>query len=98
MEEHISEMIRHMSETHRQLARTLAAGRDVTVHLSYLVDTIPDDHMTFAGDLSAVTRCAEEVAGSVVAYLNSIGGLEDALAENLEWIMKETSGGEDDEE
>ena len=36
MEEHISEMIRHMSETHRQLARTLAAGRDVTVHLSYL--------------------------------------------------------------
>ena len=54
--------------------------------------------MTFAGDLSAVTRCAEEVAGSVVAYLNSIGGLEDALAENLEWIMKETSGGEDDEE
>lgn len=96
MERQITEMIAHIAKSHQQLAKVLEAGRDVSAHMSYLVNSIPDDHFTFDA-FDTIVKSASDVTANVVSYLNSIGGLEEALADNLEFVMKEMDA-EDAEE
>lgn len=90
MEHHISNIIGHMAKSHEELAHILQAGRDLTVHMSYLIDNIPDQNMSFMdGGKDALMEEATELNGSVTAYLNSIGELEDAIGDNLKLVMKQ---------
>lgn len=92
----MSNTIEHMSKSHKELARLLEAERDIVVHLSNIVTSIPDKHISFA-ETDAVLKNCTEVTANVVSYLNSIGGLEEAIAENLTYVMKEIHGGDDHE-
>ena len=96
VEHHITAMLEHMADSDQQLAEILAAGRDIAVHMSYLVETIPNENFTFE-DLETIAESASLVNASVVAYLNSIGGLEEAIAEHLQCVMKELATDEEDE-
>ena len=98
MEHHITNTIEQMAKSHEELARILEAGRDITVHMSHLIETIPDRDMSFlAGGRTELMEQTTEVNGSVTAYLNSIGDLEEAVGDNLKHAMKQLSAGTDEE-
>lgn len=89
MEHDITDMLEHMAKSHEQLARLLKFGRDTTVHMSSLITAIPNRDASFiATEQAAVWLHAGELTASITSYLDSIGNLQEAAAENLELVMK----------
>jgi phage shock protein A len=98
MEQHITDMLEHMAKSHEELARILEAGRDIAVHLAHVIEAIPDRGMTFLEEgREGLAEQVMEVNGSVAAYLNSIGDLEEAIGENLKHVMKQLTELPDEE-
>ena len=88
MEKLITELLTHVARAHEELASILHASREITMHTAQeLVGTLPQRGI--ASNKDAVLESALALAGSVVAYLNSIGDLQDALADNLEPVMEQ---------
>ncbi|MNC69068.1 hypothetical protein D3C75_1197250 [compost metagenome] len=77
-----------MSHSHTQMARVIQAERQVAVRMSQLLHAIPDDMPAFDGT-EGVMENAGRVNKSVISYLNAIADLEEAMAENLGYVMKE---------
>jgi hypothetical protein len=91
-------MIHHMARAHEELARILEAGRDIAVHAARLIEAIPDRGMTFLEEgREGLAEQVMEVNGSVVAYLNSIGDLEEAIGDNLKHVMKQLTESPEEE-
>jgi hypothetical protein len=88
MEQKVTEIISHMSHSHTQMARVIQAERQVAVRMSQLLHAIPDDLPSFDGT-EGVMENASLVNKSVVSYLNAIADLEEAMAENLGYVIKE---------
>ncbi len=98
MEQQISEIIEHMAKSHEELARALEAGRDMAVHLSYLIEVIPDAGMNMPDTgREAITGHAVSIAADVTTYLGTIAELQDALAENLSPVLQELKGDSSEE-
>lgn len=96
MEKQISELLAHMARAHEELAAILQASKDITLHTAQdLVGTLPQHGIASGKD--ACLESALALAGSVVAYLNSIGDLQDALADNLEPVMEQLHGESEEE-
>lgn len=87
MEQRITNIIIHMSRSYHELAKIMKAERHVTVHSAQLVASIPD-HPTFHEPASIISS-AEEVSDSIAAYLNNLADLEEAIAENLTYMINE---------
>ncbi|WP_019638568.1 hypothetical protein [Paenibacillus fonticola] len=88
MEQKITEMIIHMSHSHGQIARIIDAERQVAVRMAQIIHSIPDADPDFDGTDGLIENTGR-INKSVVAYLNSIADLEEAMAENLELVIKE---------
>lgn len=88
MEQKITDIITHMSHSHTQMARVIHAEREVAVRMSQILHAIPD-HMPAFDGTEGVMENAGRVNKSVISYLNAIADLEEAMAENLGYVMKE---------
>lgn len=76
-----------MVKSHYEMARTLSAERDAAVHTSRVVASMPD-HGPVPGDHELSLELSLELMESVAAYLSSLGDLEEAMADQLEIILK----------
>ncbi|MNP62495.1 hypothetical protein D3C76_1577840 [compost metagenome] len=79
-----------MSKSHRELARIIQAEKDIVFQMSQLIAAIPDRHDSVAGTESAAENAAE-IAKSITMYLSSLADLEEAIAQNLTYIVPELS-------
>jgi hydroxymethylpyrimidine/phosphomethylpyrimidine kinase len=87
MEQRITNIITHMSRSYHELAKIIQAERHITVHMAQLVAFIPD-HPTF-NDPKAIVGHVEDMSSSITAYLTNLADLEDAIAENITYILGE---------
>lgn len=88
MQIHISEMILHMAKSHEEMANIIEAKRHVVSHLSSLVHHIPNDNPGF-GEIGVLMEHSLLVTKSITSYLNGLADLEEALADNLDCVIKE---------
>lgn len=88
MEEKLTEVIVHISNAHNQMARVIDAERHVAVRMAQIVHSIPDNEPAFDGTDGLIENTGL-INKSVTSYLNSIADLEEAIAENLELVIKE---------
>ena len=88
MQNRITEMIVHMSNSHLHMATVIDAKRHVAVRMSQLIHALPDQHPNFEG-VSGLIESSGMVTKSLVSYLNTIADLQEAMAENLTHVMKE---------
>ena len=95
MEQLIDEVVEHLSISHQQLARILEAERHVAVRMAQIVHSMPDQHPDLGG-FDGMLEGAQAVGKNLVAYLNGIAELQEALAEHLTTVVKEL-GGENEE-
>lgn len=90
MEHHISNIVEHMAKSHEELSNTLRASRDIAMHMAYLIESIPDENVSFLREgRQMLLNESSELNGSISSYLNSIGDLQEALGDNLKLIMKQ---------
>lgn len=88
MEEKITEIIVHMSNSHEQMARVMDAERQVVVRMAQIVHAIPDTEPGFEG-VPGLIKNTGRINKSVISYLNAIADLQEAMAENLGFVLKE---------
>ncbi|MEK8131270.1 nucleoside-diphosphate sugar epimerase [Paenibacillus filicis] len=88
MQRQVSNMMHHMATSQEEMVRILEAKRQVAVRMAQLVHAIPPEYPGFEG-VEALTENAMSVTKNIAGYLNSLADLEDALADNLTYIMKE---------
>lgn len=91
MEHTITEMIAHMSHSHRQMARVIDAERQVVVRMAQIVHAIPDAEHVFDGTAGMLENTGR-LNKSVISYLTAIADLQEAMADNLGVVMKELKG------
>lgn len=89
MEQHLTNIIVHMSRSYHELAKIIRSERHVTVHMAQMIGLIPD-HPSFSEPTKLVDH-AGSVTDSISAYLTCLADLEDAIAENLTYIVNELS-------
>lgn len=91
----VDEIIVHMSHTHQHMARVLDAERQVAVRMAQIIHALPDVNPEFAG-LSGLKKQSASLTKNIISYLNGIAELEEALAEQLQHVIKElNSDGEE---
>ncbi|HEX7057454.1 MAG TPA: nucleoside-diphosphate sugar epimerase [Bacilli bacterium] len=95
MEDKITAIVQSLSDSQRHISGILHAGKDIAAHMSGIVQAIPDADFTFNG-FGEISAAATSVNANVVSYLNSLAGLENAIADHLSAIMHELNGGEEE--
>ena len=90
MQDLMTEIVVHLSQSHQQMARMLDAKRHVTVRMAHLVQALPDEMPQFEG-LDGLADSSSKVTKSVISYVNSIADLQEAVADSLTQIVKATS-------
>lgn len=88
MQHIVSEIIVHISNSQQHMARVLDAKRQVAVRMAQIIHALPDVHPEFEG-ISGLKEQSATVSKNIVAYLNGLAELEEAMAEQLQHIMKE---------
>jgi len=88
MDEQITSIIGHMSNSHAELANLLEVKRDMVVHMARMVLAIPDTPAAFGG-VDTITENSVAITEIITGYLNRLAELEEALAENLTHVMRE---------
>jgi methyl-accepting chemotaxis protein len=88
VEQKVTAIIEHMAKSHQEMANILEAKRHVAVTMSHVITAIPDTHMSFSG-LDSMTEYSMGITENITSYLNSLADLEEAIAENLGYVMKE---------
>lgn len=96
MQAAVTEIIQHISHANEQMARILEAERHVTVRLSELVQAIPDENPNLGG-LSGIIENSQAVAQSIVAYLNSMADLQETVASQLTYVVRELKEADEEE-
>lgn len=96
MEQQITAIIEHMSNSHVEMANLLEVKKDMVVHMSRMVLAIPDTPLTFSG-VDTITENSVAITESITEYLNKLADLEEAMAENLTYVMKELHQAEEQE-
>ncbi|WP_135553134.1 nucleoside-diphosphate sugar epimerase [Paenibacillus cymbidii] len=96
MDQQISAIIHYVADSHRELARILDSKRHIVVHATQLIHVLPemDPH---DGGIEPIVERSLKLTKGVISYLLGLAELEDALADNLETVMKELkdeNGGE----
>ncbi|MBW5447383.1 nucleoside-diphosphate sugar epimerase [Cohnella sp. CFH 77786] len=96
MQKIMTDIVVQLSQSHQQMARILEAKRQVTVRSAELAHSIPDVHPELGG-IEGLLEGSSQLTKSVVAYLNSLAELEEAVAESLTNVVKATQDGGDEE-
>jgi hypothetical protein len=87
----LDELIHHLSEAHAQAARLLESERHVAVRMAQIIHAVPDQHPDL-GAFDGLMEHSHALGKNIVAYLNNIADLQDAMAEHLAAVMKELDG------
>ncbi|WP_410515112.1 nucleoside-diphosphate sugar epimerase [Paenibacillus sp. BR2-3] len=95
MQNKITKVLQHMAHTHEQMARILDAERHVAVRMSQIVHDLPDEQPDF-GDTSGLIESSGQVNKNIIAYLNALADLEEAMAEGVGRVIKELNGQEEE--
>lgn len=96
MQKKVTEMMEHMSHSNRQLARVLEAERHVTVRLSEIVQALPDENPEFGG-IPGLLNNSQALAQNIVAYLNSFADLQETIAAQLSFVIRELKDADEEE-
>ncbi|WP_127578770.1 nucleoside-diphosphate sugar epimerase [Paenibacillus koleovorans] len=88
MEHQVTSIIGHLARSHAEMARVLESKRESITNVSHIMTAMPNENLAL-GDARAIGLSAMDIAKSVTAYLNSLADLEDAIADNLETVIKE---------
>ncbi len=96
MHETLTEIVIQLSKSHQQMARILDAKRHVAVRMAHLVTSLPDEHPQLDG-LDGLLDGSANVAKSVIAYLNSLADLEEAVADSMTNVVKAMGESTDEE-
>jgi uncharacterized protein YlzI (FlbEa/FlbD family) len=97
MDQHVNDIVEHIAKSHEEIARILEAGKDITVHMSYLISTIPDKEVSFhSGGRIMIAEHSGEIMSNVTSYLNSIGDLQEACANSLTHVVKQLSDSDEE--
>ncbi|HEY0828143.1 MAG TPA: nucleoside-diphosphate sugar epimerase [Bacilli bacterium] len=88
MEQQVTSTIKHMANSHQEMARILEAKRDMVVHLANLITQLPDMEISFKG-LEEVSKNSMLITENITSYLIGLAEFEEAIAENLSHVMKE---------
>lgn len=91
----ITKVLQHMAHTHEQMARILDAERHVAVRMSQIVHDLPDADPDFGG-FSGLVESSGQVNKNIIAYLNALADLEEAMAEGVGRVIKELNGQEEE--
>jgi hypothetical protein len=91
----ITKILQHMAHTHEQMARILDAERHVAVRMSQIVHDLPDADPDFGG-FSELVESSGQVNKNIIAYLNALADLEEAMAEGVGRVIKELDGQEEE--
>lgn len=95
MDQKVTDILMHMAHSHQQLARVIDAERHISVRMAQIVHALPDQELDFEGVESMMENTAS-LNKSLIAYLNSIADLQEAMAENLTQVMNELKGSDEE--
>jgi hypothetical protein len=84
----ITDIIKHMADSQMEMAKILEAKRHTAVRMAQLVHDISEQNPKVEG-VELLTGHSLSISKNIAAYLSSLADLEDALAENLTYVMKE---------
>ncbi|MBB6635845.1 nucleoside-diphosphate sugar epimerase [Cohnella thailandensis] len=87
MQELLTEIIVHLSHSHQQMARIMDSKRQIAVRMAHMIQLLPDEHPELDG-LKGLLSSSSQVSKSVIAYLNSLAELEEAMADSLTQLIK----------
>ncbi|MCR8645180.1 hypothetical protein NV379_21225 [Paenibacillus sp. N1-5-1-14] len=98
MQEQFTTIIGHIARSHREVANIVGAKGQTTKAMSQLVHHIPSHNPDFGKiDAETVLLYSSDMTRNVVAYVNALAELEEALAESLEVTIKGLNSSMDDE-
>jgi len=95
MQELMTEIVVHLSHSHQQMARILDAKRQVAVRMAQMVHILPDEHPQLDG-LEGLLDGSSQVTKSVIAYVNSLADLQEAMADGLTQLVKAAADTEEE--
>jgi len=95
MQELMTEIVVHLSHSHQQMARILDAKRQVAVRMAQMVHILPDEHPQLDG-LEGLLDGSSQVTKSVIAYVNSLADLQEAMADSLTQLVKAAADTEEE--
>lgn len=87
MQKTMEEIVVFLAHSHQQMARILEAKRQVTVRMADLVHGLPDVNPQL-NEPDGLLNNFSQVTKSVIAYLNSLAELEEAMADSLENVVR----------
>ena len=88
MQHIVTEIMAHLSHSHSQMARIVEAKRHVAVRMTEVIKALPDDNPNFGGT-DGLLENTQTLLGSVISYLNSVAELQETLAIQLTFMMRE---------
>ncbi|WP_025675926.1 hypothetical protein [Paenibacillus polymyxa] len=90
MHNELDDLLIHISHSQQQMSRLLDAERQVVVRMAQIIHELPDEEPRFDG-IPGIIDSSGQVSKSIVAYLNGIADLQEAMAEMLVRVVKETA-------
>nr|WP_221468805.1 nucleoside-diphosphate sugar epimerase [Cohnella thailandensis] len=69
------------------MARIMDSKRQIAVRMAHMIQLLPDEHPELDG-LKGLLSSSSQVSKSVIAYLNSLAELEEAMADSLTQLIK----------
>ncbi|MDQ0495411.1 nucleoside-diphosphate sugar epimerase [Paenibacillus brasilensis] len=90
MHNEVDDLLIHISHSQQQMSRLLDAERQVVVRMAQIIHELPDEEPRFDG-IPGILEGSRQVNKSIVAYLNGIADLQEAMAEMLVRVVKETA-------
>lgn len=96
MEETITSIIGHMAVSQYEMAKILDSDKCLIQHMSRMIAEVPDRNPDFEGTENLLGHTVAITKG-IAAYLFSLSDLEEALAANLELVMKQLNEAVGDE-
>ncbi|ADM71634.1 nucleoside-diphosphate sugar epimerase [Paenibacillus sp. SEL3] len=90
MHNELDDLLIHISHSQQQMSRLLDAERQVVVRMAQIIHELPDEEPRFDG-IPGILDSSGQVNKSIVAYLNGIADLQEAMAEMLVRVVKETA-------
>jgi hypothetical protein len=84
----VNEIIEHLSHSHHQMARMIDSKRHVVVRMAEVVKTIPDKDPNFGGTDGLLSN-TQSLLGGIVSYLTTIAELQETLAAQLTFTVRE---------
>ncbi|MGG1876322.1 nucleoside-diphosphate sugar epimerase [Paenibacillus cisolokensis] len=96
MESQVNAFLSHLSRSQQQLARILEAQRHAAIRAAQIIHSLPSQETPRTTGTRRPEGQAEQVNKSITAYLNAMADFQQTAADNLQVVMKELGGTEEE--